>query len=89
LWVESLDGGTESGLELHRCLIRQNLVPAGFNGSNTMRTRSAGSVLGLVACAAIAVSTHPTCMPTTWTPSGVSSSRSELVADQSAALVAL
>jgi len=57
--------------------------------SSAAATTSAGSFMGASNPSFIAVSVNPRCNPTTNVPFGASSSRSEFVADQRAALDAL
>jgi len=60
----------------------------GVFASNTAATGMAGSSSSSAKDAAMAVSTQPTCTPTTWTPAGCGSRRSELVEDPWATVVA-
>jgi hypothetical protein len=68
--------GAQPGLDLYVRLIGEDLVLAGFGCVESLRDEQGRVELsGSAVCAAVAVSTQPTCTPTTWTPAGASSSR--------------
>ncbi len=89
LGVESLDGGAESGLELQGRLVGENLVLTGFDGIHYGAHEIGRVRLGLAGVCSHRGIDVPDVDPDDVDPSGASSRRSELVADQRAALVAL